>query len=522
MATQKLAYSYVHGASATPLLGETIGVNFDRTVARWPEHEALIVCHQRVRWNYRELQERVDALAAGLLALGLQPGERVGIWSLNNWEWIVTQFATAKAGLILVNVNPAYRVAELEYALSVTGCTALITADRFKTSDYLGMLAELLPELASSDPGRLSAARASELRTVIRLGDERTPGMLNFGDVACMGGDAERARLVELARFTEEDRLCIPVPMYHCFGMVLGALTCTTHGATMVLPSEWFDPRAELEAVEAERCTAIHGVPTMFIAELDDPELERFDLSSLRTGIMAGAPCPEELMRRVISELHVPEITIAYGMTETGPVSFQTSPDDTLERRVTTVGRVLPHVEVKIVDEEGRVVPVGETGELLTRGYLVMPRYWGDAERTAEAIDEARWIRSGDLATLDEDGYCRIVGRSKDMVIRGGENIYPREIEEFLFQHPKVDDAQVIGVPDPRLGEELCAWIRLREGESATEDEIRDFCRGQIAHFKIPRYIKFVDEFPMTVTGKVQKFLMREQTIEELGLDQVG
>ena len=555
-----LAHSYVHGVSPTPLLGLTVGQLFDRTVARYPEGEALVVRHQNLRWTWRRLQREVDALAAGLIGLDLQPGERLGIWSPNNAEWVVTQFASAKAGLILVNVNPAYRLPELEYALNKVSCKALIAAARFKTSDYVAMLHEIAPELKAAAPGELKAARLPDLRLVIRLDQESDPAMLNFAKVREGGGEAEGRRMQELAgelqfddpiniQFTsgttgapkaatlshhnivnnaffvgetmelsERDRLCIPVPMYHCFGMVLGTLACVAHGATMVFPSEGFDPLEVLRTIEAERCTALHGVPTMFIAEVDHPEFKRFDLSSLRTGIIAGAPCAIELMKRLIGEMHLEEITIAYGMTETGPVSFETSVHDPLERRVTTVGRVLPHTEVKIVDPDGRIVPTGTPGELLTRGYCVMPGYWNDPKKTAEAIDQAHWIRSGDIATLDDEGYCNIVGRLKDMLIRGGENIYPREIEEFLFTNPKIEDVQVIGVPDPKYGEEVCAWIKLRPGKTATEAEIRDFCKGKIAHFKIPHYIKFVEEFPMTVTGKVQKYLMRKQMAEELGV----
>jgi fatty-acyl-CoA synthase len=558
----KLRRSYVHGVSPTPLLGETVGQLFDRTVARFPDHEALVVRHQDLRWSYKELQGEVDALAAGLIALSLEPGARVGIWAPNNAEWVVTQFASAKAGLILVNINPAYRLPELEYALNTVGCKALITAAHFKSSDYIAMLHEIAPELNSAKPGDLHAARLPDLRTVIRLDAARDPGMLNYGALAGLAGAAERRRLAELAetlqfdepiniQFTSgttgapkaatlthhnivnnaffvgetmelsaSDRLCIPVPMYHCFGMVLGTLTCVAHGATMVFPSEGFDALEALKCVEAERCTALHGVPTMFIAEIEHEEFGRFDLSSLRTGIIAGAPCPIELMRRLIADMHLGEITIAYGMTETGPVSFETSVHDPVERRVTTVGRVLPHTEVKIVDEAGRIVPPGTPGELLTRGYCVMPGYWNDPERTEKAIDRAHWIRSGDIATLDAEGYCNIVGRLKDMVIRGGENIFPREIEEFLFSHPKIEDVQVIGVPDPKYGEEVCAWIKLHPGATMSAEEVRGFCEGKIAHFKIPRYIKFVEGFPMTVTGKVQKFVMREQMIAELRLEE--
>jgi fatty-acyl-CoA synthase len=558
----ELAMSYVHGVSPTPLLGQTVGQVFDKAVERWPGNEALVVRHQEIRWTYQDLSWEVDTLAAGLIALGLQPGDRLGIWSPNNAEWVVTQFASAKAGLILVNINPGYRVPELDYALNTVGCKALIMAARFKTSDYVAMLRELAPELDSAAPGELKAERLPDLRWVIRLDAEKVPGMLNYGDIPGMAGKDARRRLAELEtelqfddpiniQFTsgttgtpkaatlthhnivnnayfvgetmelsERDRLCIPVPMYHCFGMVLGTLTCVAHGAAMVFPAEGFEPLEVLKTVEAERCTALHGVPTMFIAELDKEDFAKFDLSSLRTGVIAGAPCAIELMKRLIGEMHLREITIAYGMTETGPVSFETSVHDPIERRVTTVGRVLPHTEVKIVDEAGRVVPVGTSGELLTRGYCVMSAYWNDPERTKQAIDEARWIRSGDIATLDEEGYCNIVGRLKDMLIRGGENIFPREIEEFLYTHLKIEDVQVIGVPDPKYGEEVCAWIKLRPGETANAEEIRTFCKGKIAHFKIPRFVKFVDQFPMTVTGKVQKFVMREKMIEELDLEQ--
>ncbi|HEX5210468.1 MAG TPA: AMP-binding protein [Pseudolabrys sp.] len=555
-----LTQSYAQGASAVPLIGDTIGAHFDKAVERWGDRPALIVTQQKVRWTYAELNARVDAFAAGLLALGLAPGDRVGIWSPNNAEWVITQFATAKAGLILVNINPSYRTFEVDYALNKVGCKALITADSFKTSNYVGMLRELLPEIAGSQPGKLRGARIPSLQTVIRIGSDTSDGFMRFDDVAALGGAAERQSLAalkpklqfddpiniqftsgttgapkgatlthhnilnngffigEAQRFTDADRVCIPVPLYHCFGMVLGNMACITHGAAMVYPGEGFDPLATLQAVEGEKCTALYGVPTMFIAELGHPDMKRFDLSSLRTGIMAGSPCPIEVMRRCVNEMNMSEVTIAYGMTETSPVSTQTSFDDPLERRVSTVGRVHPHVEIKIVDTDGRIVPVGMPGELCTRGYSVMLGYWGDEERTAEAIDAARWMHTGDLATMDAEGYVNIVGRIKDMVIRGGENVYPREIEEFLFRHPKVEAVQVVGVPDVRYGEELCAWVKLKPGVSATGDEVQDFCKGQIAHYKIPRYIKFVDAFPMTVTGKVQKFMMREQMVKELGL----
>ncbi len=555
-----LTRSYVHGASAVPLIGETIGVHFDKMAARWSERDALVVRHQNLRWSYGELQRRVDAFAAGLLALGLEPGDRLGIWSPNNSEWVVTQFATAKAGLILVNINPAYRLAEVEYALNKVGCKALITAHAFKSSEYVNMLRELAPEIDTSTPGRLRARRFPELSTLIRIGAGDAPGFLRFEDVMAMGGARQREQLASLAsllqfdepiniqftsgttgspkgatlthhnilnngffigeaqRLSGHDRVCIPVPLYHCFGMVLGNLACVTHGAAMIYPSEGFEPLTTLQTVEKERCTALYGVPTMFIAELGHPDFKRFDLSSLRTGIMAGSPCPIEVMRRCVSEMNMSEVTIAYGMTETSPVSTQTSFDDPLERRVGTVGRVHPHVEVKIVDSEGRIVAPNTPGELCTRGYSVMLGYWDDEERTAEAIDRAGWMHTGDLATLDEDGYCNIVGRLKDMVIRGGENIYPREIEEFLYRHPKIEAAQVVGVPDPRYGEELCAWVKLKPGETATGEEIQAFCKGQIAHYKIPRYIRLVEEFPMTVTGKVQKFIIRERMMQELEL----
>jgi fatty-acyl-CoA synthase len=552
--------SYVSGVSTIPLLGETIGEHFSCAAARWPRREALVVRHQNIRWTYEALKQRVDELAAGLLALGLAPGARIGIWAPNCAEWVLTQFASARAGLILVTINPAYRVSELEHSLRKSGCKALILAPEFKSSDYMAMLRTLAPELAGAQPGQLRAARLPALRHVIHLGEGSEAGMFRFSDVQRAAGSAQRARLEELSRqlqfddpiniqFTsgttgapkgatlthhnilnnaffvaeamglrEGDRLCIPVPLYHCFGMVMSTLACVTHGATMIFPSAGFEPRAVLEAVEAERCTALHGVPTMFIAEMEHPDFDRFDLGSLRAGIMAGSPCPIEVMRRVMDLMNMEEITIAYGMTETSPVSFQSATDDPIERRVSTVGRIQPHLEVKIVNGEGRIVPRGMAGALLTRGYSVMRGYWDDPEQTAEAIDAAGWMHTGDLATIDDEGYCNIVGRIKDMVIRGGENVYPREVEEFLFGHPKIEAAQVVGLPDEKYGEELCAWIKLRAGESMTEDEVRGFCQGQIAHYKVPRYICFVTEFPMTVTGKIQKFLIRQQMIERLGL----
>ena len=554
------APSYVHGAIDIPLLGETLGANLDRTAARVPGSLALIIPSQGVRWTYAELRDRAEAFAAGLLALGVSRGDRVGIWSLNNAEWVVTQFATAKAGIILVNINPSYRTTELEYALNLVGCRALITATAFKTSDYLGMLTELAPELPGSVPGQLKSARLPALEIVIQIGGA-APGCIPFDEVAGRAGPPHveaLARIQPLLQFddpiniqftsgttgspkgatlthhnilnngffigramrlSEADRLCIPVPLYHCFGMVLGNLACTTHGAAMVYPEPGFDPLAVLETVAAERCTGLHGVPTMFIAELEHAEFARFDLSSLRTGIMAGSPCPIEVMRRAVERMHLDEITICYGMTETSPVSFQSSTDDPLERRVSTVGRIHPHLEVKIIDTEGRIVPRGMPGELCTRGYSVMLGYWGDAARTAGAIDAARWMHTGDLAVIDEEGFCNIVGRIKDVVIRGGENVYPREVEEYLYSHPSIQDVVVFGVADDRYGEEVCAWVRLRPGAELTEGAIREYCRGRIAHQKIPRYVKFVEAFPMTVTGKMQKYLMREAMERDLGVE---
>ena len=552
--------SYVHGVSALPLIGNTIGAYFDRVAERHADREALVVRHQSVRWTYRELRQRVDNLAAGLLRLGLKPGDRIGIWSQNCAEWVLTPFATAKCGLVLVNINPAYRRSELEYALNKVGCRALILSPRLKSSDFLAILQDVAPEIGQSKPGQLRAARLPDLELLIRLGGEQTAGMLSFDGLLTAASPAELQNLMTLSeglqiddsvniQFTsgttgapkgatlthhnilnngffvgeamslsEQDRLCIPVPLYHCFGMVLGNLACITHGAAMVFPDEIFDPKSVLDTVQAERCTALHGVPTMFIALLDHTDFQRYDFSTLRTGIMAGSPCPVEVMKRVAEQMNLRQITIAYGMTETSPVSFQSSVDDPMERRVSTVGRVHPHIQVKIVDANGAIVPRGETGELLTRGYSVMLGYWNDAARTAEAIDRAGWMHTGDLATIDDEGYCNIVGRAKDMVIRGGENIYPREVEEFLYRHPKVQDVQCVSVPDAKYGEELCACIILRPGMEAEVEEIREFCRGQIAHYKIPRYVRFVEAFPMTVTGKIQKFLLRQQVSEDLGL----
>jgi fatty-acyl-CoA synthase len=552
--------SHVSGERSEPLLHKTIPTLLADTVARYGPREAAMFVDQDKRFTWDELADAVDALAAGLLALGLAKGDRIGIWSPNRWEWLVTQFATARIGLILVNINPAYRLTELEYALNKVGCRALISAVRFKTSDYLDMIATLAPELTDTTPGKLRSAKLPKLEIVIRMGEEKSPGMFNFDEVMRMGGDAERGRLDAISasllphdainiQFTSgttgapkgatlthdnivnnanfvtatmnlsaDDRLCIPVPFYHCFGMVMGTLGCVSKGATMVVPGEGFDPAMTLKAVAQERCTALYGVPTMFVALLGHPDFASFDLSSLRTGIMAGAPCPVEVMNKVVSLMHMSEVTICYGMTETSPVSFQSHVDDPLEKRVATVGRVHPHVEVKAIDADGNTVPVGERGELCTRGYSVRRGYWDDEEKTAEAIDPDGWMHTGDLATIDADGYCNIVGRVKDMVIRGGENVYPREVEEFLYRHPKVKEVQVFGVPDDRYGEELCAWIVTHAGHTVTIEEIRAFCEGQIAHYKIPRYVRQRGELPMTVTGKPQKFLMREAMIEELGL----
>jgi fatty-acyl-CoA synthase len=552
--------SFVYGASSAPLLFETIDGVLKRAVARGPDRSAVVVSDQSVRYTFRELDAAVERVARGFVASGLEPGERVGIWAPNCIEWLLTLFGAARAGLILVNVNPAYRSYELEYALRLVGCRALVFASAFKSTDYLATLQGLLPELGTAPPGLLQSQRLPELRLLVRIGNTDARGCLSFEELERRGdrvttsawrsagtdidpdqpaniqftsgttGSPKGATLThfnivnngffvgEGMRLTDSDRVCIPVPLYHCFGMVLGVLAALTHGAASVFPSQGFDPLTTLQTVEREQCTALHGVPTMFIAELEHPQFANFDLTSLRTGIMAGAPCPIAVMRRVISDMHMPEVTICYGMTETSPVSFQSAWDDAIERRVSTVGRVHPHVQVKIVDASGRTTQRGVSGELLTRGYSVMRGYWGQPERTGEAIDAAGWMRTGDLAVLDQEGYCNIVGRVKDMIIRGGENIYPREIEEFLYRHPAVLDIAVVGIPDRKYGEEICACIQLREGAQATEEDIREFCRGQIAHYKVPRYVRFMDGFPQTVTGKIQKYLLREQLQRELGL----
>ena len=552
-----LSQSYMTGEGTGQLLYETIGAVFDRVVDAQSEATALVVCHQDIRWTWGEFRDEVDRLAAGLVALGIEPGDRVGIWGPNSYEWVLTQFATARIGAILVNVNPAYRLFELEFALRKTGCKAVISAEKFKSSEYLHMLNTLVPEIASCEPGYLRASKLPDLTTIIRMGDTRSPGMFNFGEVCGLGDRDARETVAAIAprlgpddainiqftsgttgnpkgatlthcnilnngyeagkgmRLTPEDRLCIPVPLYHCFGMVLGVLAAVTHGATMVFPAPVYDPLSTLRAVQDERCTALHGVPTMFVTELDHPDFDRFDVSSLRTGIIAGAPCPEPLMKRIISDMHMENVLIAYGQTELSPVNHMTLPEDSFENRTQTVGRPIPHIEVKIVDSNDRVLPVGEQGEICTRGYSVMKGYWDEPEKTAETIIDG-WLHSGDLGTMNEHGYVRITGRIKDMIIRGGENIYPREIEEFLYTHPSVSEVQVFGVPDQRMGEEVCAWIQLRDGRTATEEEIREYCKGQISHYKIPRYVRFVDEYPMTVTGKIRKVEMSAMMAEEL------
>lgn len=550
--------SYTRGPRDKTLLTSTIGDAFDNTVAAYGEREALVASHQQLRYSWNQLAGEVERYARAFMALGLQPGDRLGIWAPNCAEWCITQFASAKMGAILVNINPAYRLNELEYALKQSGCRWLVCADNFKTSDYQSMLTELVPELASSLPGEVRSDVLPELRGVVSLADQPPAGFVSWRELGALSesvavedfkqcqaglkpddpiniqytsgttGFPKGATLshrnilnngymvAESMGFTEQDRLVIPVPLYHCFGMVMGNLGCVTHGSTMIYPAPGFDPEATLEAVASERATALYGVPTMFIAELGHPRIKEFDLSSLRTGIMAGATCPIEVMRRVISEMHMEEVQIAYGMTETSPVSLQTGADDELERRVSTVGRTQPHLETKVVDEQGNTVPRGEIGELCTRGYSVMLGYWNNPDATADAIDKDGWMHTGDLAVMDDAGYVRIVGRSKDMIIRGGENIYPREIEEFLYTHPAVADVQVIGIPDDKYGEEIVAWVKLKGDEQTDAEQLRDYCKNRIAHFKTPRHFKFVDDFPMTVTGKIQKFRMREISIEEV------
>ncbi len=539
-----MSLSLVRGDEQEPLIEDTIGVALEARAGDTPDAVALLVPHQDVHWTWSELNAKVDELATGLIARGLKPGERIGIWSPNRAEWVLTQFAAARAGLILVNINPAYRLSEAEYALNKVACRAVIAAPTFKSSDYLGMLRELgpkrLPDLdlmvalgheahdgfvsfsdlmGSADPQRLRAV-AETLDRHDAINIQFTSGTTGFAK----GATLTHRNILNNGRFTAErmglsdkDRLCIPVPLYHCFGMVIGNLACLSSGAAMVFPGEAFDPLATLETVHRERCTALHGVPTMFIAMLNHPDFARFDLTSLRAGCMGGSPCPVTTMRETIDRMHLREVTIVYGMTETSPVSFQTATDGSIEERVGTVGRVQPHLEVKIIDEAGRVVPRGQPGELCTRGYSVMKGYWGDEQKTAEAIDPEGWMHSGDIATIDDGGYCRITGRIKDMIIRGGENIYPREIEEYLLTHADIIDAQAIGVPDRTYGEEVCVWIIRRNGAALDGEGVRAFCRGRIAHYKVPRYVRFVDAFPMTVTGKVQKLEMRKamETLRE-------
>ena len=561
--------SYQQGPTDKPLIEKTVGSFFDEVVSRYEDREALVSRHQGLRFTYAQLRERVDEFAVALLGFGVQKGDRVGIWSPNNAEWVMTQFATAKVGAILVNVNPAYRVQELEYALNQSGISLLVTAKQFKTSDYHWMITELAPEIRKfpkiGPDQEIKATRVPALRRVITLsnGGEPSPSSMlpweRFIDIGTMNSSPaelrEREKTLECydainiqytsgttgfpkgatlthygilnngffvgegMNFTHHDRLCIPVPFYHCFGMVLGNLACVTHGATMVLPSDAFSAETVLRTVEEEKCTALHGVPTMFIAELDHPNFREFNLSTLRTGIMAGSPCPVEVMKKVISDMGIREITICYGMTETSPVSFQTRIDDSLELRVTTVGRAHPHVEARIIDPlTGRTLPCGSAGELCVRGYLVMLKYWNNPEATRETIDSEGWMHTGDLAVMQQNGYVNIVGRTKDMISRGGEKIFPREVEDFLYTHPKVSDVQVIGVPSRKYGEEVMAWVKLKPGQTATAQELQEYCKARIAYFKVPAYFKFTGSFPMTVTGKIQKFKMREISIKELGL----
>ena len=553
--------SYVSGTSDQPLLGMTIGDLFDQTVARFPDNDALISRHQKLRYTYKELQQEVNRCARGLMKMGVQKGERVGIWSPNNAQWCITQFATAKIGAILVNINPSYRTHELEYALKQSGTNTLILEGEFKASRYAEMICELAPELKTSTTQTFRSERLPELKRVICLNDDlATEGMYTWSDLMSMYDQVTEAELHDLQKtlqfddpiniqytsgttgapkgatlshhnilnngyfvgegmnLTEKDRMVIPVPLYHCFGMVMGNLGCVTHGATMIYPSDGFDPELTLKAVEEEKATTLYGVPTMFIAELEHPNFDKFDLRHLRTGIMAGSNCPIEVMKKVIDKMHMKDVTICYGMTETSPVSFQTRMDAPIEKRVSTVGTIHPHLEVKLVDpESGRVVERGEKGELCTRGYSVMLGYWNNEEATRGSIING-WMHTGDLAQMDDEGYVAITGRIKDMIIRGGENIYPRELEEFFYTHPAISDVQVIGVPDQKYGEEVMAWVKTHEGKTLTEDELRAFCKGKIAHYKVPRYFKFTQDFPMTVTGKIQKFKMRDVSIEELGL----
>jgi fatty-acyl-CoA synthase len=540
------APSYASGASPVPLLGETIGANLERTVARFGDHEALVSVHQNLRYTYTEFNDAVNQVARGLLARGLQVGDRLGMWSPNYAEWALVQYATAKIGVILVNINPAYRVHELAYALNQSGCRMLVAAPNFKTSDYQAMVAEVSPQCAAlestiflfspewdallSDGDSVSLDTLRATSAILQFDDpiniQYTSGTTGFPKGATLSHHniLNNGFFVgEGCKYTEHDRICVPVPLYHCFGMVMGNLGATTHGACIVYPEAAFDPAATLRAVQLERCTSLYGVPTMFIAQLAHSDFATTDFTSLRTGLMAGSPCPVEVMKQVTAQMHMPEVGIAYGMTETSPVSTQTATDDTLDRRTGTVGQAMPHVEIKVIDPEtGRIVPRGTPGEFCTRGYSVMLGYWNEPAKTAEAIDATGWMHTGDLAVIDSDGYANIVGRIKDMIIRGGENVYPREVEEYLYTHPAIADVQVIGVPDLKYGEEIMAWVKLNESAdpaSVTEDSIREFCRGKIAHYKVPRYVKFANDFPMTVTGKIRKIEMREASIRELGLE---
>ena len=550
--------SHVVGDTSEPLSEQTIPELLARTASTFPEREAVVFPTQDIRWTWAEFARQVDRLAGGLLSLNIKKGDRVGIWSPNRIEWIMTQFATARIGAILVCINPAYRPYELEFALNNVGCKALVTARSFKSSDYIGMLQGLAPELSSAAPGDLRAAKVPDLRAIITVGQEAPPhGMLSFKNTLDFGDEVPVADLdaitdaldqndpiniqftsgttgspkgaclthrniVNNAHFvtarmnlTEEDRLCIPVPFYHCFGMVMGTLGCVTKGTAIIVPGEGFDPLDTLNAISNERCTALYGVPTMFVAELGLPEFDSYDLSSLRTGIMAGSPCPASVMRAVFDKMNMTEVTICYGMTETSPVSFQTGVDAPTEKRISTVGTIHPHVECKVVNHAGETVEIGQQGELLTRGYSVMSEYWNDPERTSDTIKDG-WMHTGDLAVLDTDGYCDITGRVKDMIIRGGENIYPREIEEFLYTHPGVSQAQVFGIPDETLGEVVCAWIVLNDGADIDPEALRHFCKGQMAHYKVPLHIRIKDELPMTISGKPQKFIMSADMIKEL------
>jgi fatty-acyl-CoA synthase len=561
----KVSYSYAFRGSEKPLIGKTIGDMFDEIADKYPDNDAIVSIHQGTRYTYRELQKELDRAAKGFIAMGLKKGDRLAIWATNLAEWIITQFATAKVGIIMVNINPAYRTHELEYALRQSEAQALLLMDRFKSSDYVQMFYEVCPEARTAQPGKIHSEKLPFLRTAVMIRGEKPQGMWSWDDVLKMGDDVpdeileEREESLdfddpiniqytsgttgfpkgvvlthhnilnngyfigECMKFTEKDRLCIPVPFYHCFGMVLSNMACMTHGAAMVLPAEYFDPVLVMSAIEKERCTAVHGVPTMFIAELEHPDFSKYDFSSLRTGIMAGSPCPIEFMKKVSTLMNMREVVITYGQTEASPGITMSSTDDSLEQRVSTIGRPMPHTEMKIVDPKtGKMVHRGETGEICARGYMIMRCYYNNQVATDQCIDKEGWLHTGDLGTLDDEDYCKITGRLKDMVIRGGENIYPREIEEFLYTHPAVSDVQVIGVPDKKYGEEIMAWIKLKKGVTAGAEEIKDFCKGKIAHFKVPRYIKFVDDFPMTVSGKIQKFKMRDESIKELGLEEAA